>query len=506
MYIVDPELREPPPDVDLPEELKADVSDNPFALGEPIVMPDLGSPTFAHDIQSVAKTVTNENVDQFLDGLGHLFGAGDQQRLAALFAAVATVFAERRRISLLVDRGLHLQIPIIKEAVCPKFCHLMLSLFSYRPDALTAEMISAISEIAVAIPGDSLTLFNLYVTFETRLPHIDLVYGAILRHSQSYIFLGFSAQLVRNLRAYQLTDPKFSAKFSNSVHLVFREALEMGDDQCKTILLNLVLKSPDFLPILSPVSMTRCLMDRDHYAQALDLCAKYPIPLDSDVITALLSNAQTVELASRTLIMRCGVQEEIAILTAGLAPMWVNAQLPTLKVTVDLMTTLLQFQRCRDILSGCDNLSLLFIRMIDSGISEFTTDIVRIVRQLTIRPEFVASCDRSGFLELYYRLALSRTETLMWIEVVALTDIFARAAYSPQYLVLIPPLRLMVPNLAWRAHAVSLLATLSLHAPVREALAEDGLPETIARFVDDKELGPYATCFLKCLSYPIQSP
>jgi hypothetical protein len=69
---------------------------------------------------------------------------------------------------------------------------------SYYPECISQEIIYALSEVAIALPSESLNLFNLYITYENVLPHRELVYTAILTHAESYIFLGLSYHLVRH--------------------------------------------------------------------------------------------------------------------------------------------------------------------------------------------------------------------------------------------------------------------------------------------------------------------
>jgi hypothetical protein len=195
--------------------------------------------------------------------------------------------------------------------------------------------------------------------------------------------------------------------------------------------------------------------------------------------------------------MRCNVDEDIVVFTANLAPIWVNAQLPTLKETLELINTILQFQICREILVGCENLSTLFIAITDSGNSEFMTAIVKITRQLPLTADFVSNCERYKFLERYYHLAFAHSDAFWWVEVIGLTDILARVTFSPQYLLLLPALKQMVGKPGWCGRAISLLATLSIHPEAHQTLTDPVLVTAIKQFATDKKLAPYVTCFLK---------
>jgi hypothetical protein len=500
MYTVDPELKTVSMNVDLPEELKGDNSDNPFAVGDPIVIPALNSPTFVHDLQSVSKNVTKDNVDQFFEGLKPLLSSTENSELVAVFQALTNVFTDREHVTLFIERNLHLEIPITRESASPELGVVLLHLFSYHPECISEEMISGISEIALTIPSETLTFFNLYITYEKVLPHKEYVYTTILKHGESYIHLGLSYHLVKHLRNYQLTDPDFFQTHKDSVNAIFREALQIGYDPAQEFLLKLVINNPEFVIILSESVISRRLMDRTLFKFALEICAKYPIPFDTNLINALLFNSQTSEIASRTLIVRCNVDEDIAIFTANLASIWINAQLPTLKETLELINTIIQFQTCREILVSCRNFSMLFIAIADSGNAEFMSAIVRITRQLPLTPDFVANCERCKFLEQYYRLALENKEALWWVEVISLTDILARVAFNNQYLLLVPALRQMIEKPGWWCgRAISLLAILSTHPETHESLGDPVLVNTIKQFGTDERLAPYVRCFMRCV-------
>jgi hypothetical protein len=96
-----------------------------------------------------------------------------------------------------------------------------------------------------------------------------------------------------------MTDPEFLQNHKDAVTVIFRQALEIGDDPAQEFLLKLVINNPEFVIILSEPVVSRCLMDRTFFRLALEICAKYPIPFDINLITALLCNAQTSEVASR---------------------------------------------------------------------------------------------------------------------------------------------------------------------------------------------------------------
>jgi hypothetical protein len=497
MSTMDPQMKAPPQEVELPEELRAaDPSDNPFLAGEAIVMPSLDSPDFAREIQAVARSVTQDNLGQFYDGIVPMLATREKAQLAAIFRALTIVFSDRTRLALFVERDLHSLIPIASESVCQELSVVLLHLFSYHPECISAEIIAAVGEIALAIPSESLNLFNLYLTYEKQLPHRELVYDNVLKHAESYIFLSLSFNLVSYLRGYQNQDPQFLQSRADAVHTVFSQALDIGDDRAQEFLLNLILANPEFASIVSPKSLSRLLMDSALHQKALEICSKHPLLFDADVIAALLANAQRNELATRTLIVRCAVEEDVSAVTAALGPMWVGVKLPTLKDTLELTLTLLIYQSAREILAHCENISLLFIALSDSGLPEFRTAIVKILRVLPFKSDFVSNCDRYGFLEKYYRKALLTPESFCWVEVLLVTTLFARAGMSVQYLLLLPTLKKMVGNKVWRLRAVSVLATLSTHRDMRAHLADEGLMESMSKFKDDPQLALYASHFL----------
>jgi hypothetical protein len=449
----------------------------------------------AVDGRRAASMVTAENADRFFAALRPLMN-GNQK--PAVFAGLAVLFEKDAKfLASFVDNGLHELIDVSPETMCSDLGVVLLRLFSYYPHSVTSATIENVGSIAHVAPNDLLKLLNLYITADPKPPHLALAYRLLFDHADALARNGMAAQFITQLQTYFATDEHFNVRHKKATISLFKKILRSGDSAKAGLILRAIAAAPRLASLLKRVDMSELLMDSAMCDIAIDLCAKYAscVKYDSAVVKALLCNAQRSGEATRALIAACA-SEKVAVVTAELGALWVTARLPHLADTAKLLRAILIFPSASERVAALPEFQTLLHNLSLSGDPALVAEIAPIVRALPLLPEFITACSSSNFLEQYYRVVTGQANSLLLSSAIGLTEFLARTAFLRQFLMLLPTLKYLLGDAAWRGLAVSLLATLSVHEPARAALAKHAFPPAVEPLNADPRLAPYVKCFL----------
>jgi hypothetical protein len=279
---------------------------------------------------------------------------------------------------------------------------------------------------------------------------------------------------------------------------IFGRVIDAGDSAATLRVLDLILADPDLAKTLDALKLAELLMRPDAHVKALFACEKYftDVTFTTEIVTSLLCNGQSAKVATRILI-KAAIAESVAAILASVLHLWVHVPLPTWKWTKKLLVKMLAFPAARGAVVASTGSAELLTELVTSGDVKLWKSALEIITLLPSSALFVAQCASCGFLEGMYKVAITKQEPSLMSDVFRLTEAFARVAYVPQYLVLLPVIRSLLAIAGWQGYAVSLLATLSMHKEARADLTKGNFGPTVAQFRGDAKLGKYAECYLK---------
>jgi hypothetical protein len=285
------------------------------------------------------------------------------------------------------------------------------------------------------------------------------------------------------------------AKKLPGLSFVLAKVLGSDDLPAASYVIDLMLADPELAMTLNFANLSKVLMDPDVHAKALALCEQFPREINyaPDVVTSLIVNAQASKVATK-ILLSAAAAEEVSVTIVSSVSAWVSLPLPTLSWTAKLLQKVLEFAKVRETVASCPNLPLLLAQLAASGSPKLWRAMLDVANLMASSPAFVSHCANSQFLEQFYGHGMAKNDPTLLSDVISLTEALARVAYAPQYLMLLPFLQSLLDVAGWRGFAVSLLATLSLHAEARGELV--GFGERLMQFSGDEQLAPYISCFL----------
>lgn len=396
-----------------------------------------------------------------------------------------------------MDRGTYLRMPPHCPA-SPDIAEIFLYIITFFPANVTPPLIQQIGGLSVVCPDRALKMMLQYITSRPQQIHVNEMQREFMANATNFVRAKKTLPFLQVLHTIASVDEAFAANYRDHINQMYMTLINDSDSEVVQFILRVVAGGSK-TELLDSLPLAKLLMSRTTNNAAMSVCLKYinQLKFDQQIVRGLLSNAQTTKTATYVLMEACK-RQEVSILIAQMSPIWVCIALPTIRMTMKLLLRVMMNPTSRRVIAACPRLGNGLTLALDDA--KARTSVATILSLLPMDANFVQNLSTSGFLDKYYRLILSANDPGMLSQGFSITELFARATYVVEYLMLLPMLKRLFPVQGWQKFVVSLVTTLSIHQPAKQELVSYGFRDMFIPLANDPYFTQYVNIYLRNVS------
>ena len=492
-------------DNELPDDLLSDESPDFSGDGKPedVIdsLPDPSSLHYEAEMIDYIETINEDNIGAFFENIAGVIQLTQPSHLISTGLKVILILLKKKEVYLneFLSQNLHL-IPFYEmSTISDEILEFYLYLFVNSPKSISTEILSGIQRLALEAPMKYIRFMNIYTCYRPQLPYFFDAIDALFQQSQILINNGAGYQLLELIGTIiQLSE--ISQSYGNAIKTIMQILLSSKDLKSIELIFHMMCADPNLLFMVSADELSKYLMLPSINMVTLSLIPRLTqlVPT-TGLITALLCNAQAHKIAGYLLLRFCQTPSSAAYV-ASQASSWVNVPLPTYKMTAKLVFMILQFDDAKRYVLSFPQFYDFIINLLQIDNSKYSCSITTIFQALPLSVSIISFLSSSHFLRKFYEISIQKNTHQIVTQCLFLTDMFARIAYIPDYLLLLPSLRVLISDSNYRMLALSLLTTLSLYDEPKEIFKKGNYFELVKQFQNVDGLSQYAKCFLTQIS------